>query len=236
MNSRNGKKLVVGGFVPLTTTDLPGALSAVVFCQGCPWACRYCHNTHLITPSPQPDAPNWDELLEFLRRRRGLLDAVVFSGGEPTMQSALVGAVEQVASLGFAIGLHTAGQYPRTLAQVLPYLSWIGMDLKAPMHNYDSLVKRKVQPSKILASIEMIVSSGVNYEFRTTVHPTLHGGEDIVEISQLLKSFGVKKYVLQKFRAQGCGDNDLCCSADTSPVTRDLVATLESSFEEVELR
>ena len=127
--------LRVGGLAPLSATDFPGALAAVVFCQGCPWRCGYCHNPHLIERRGTRELA-WPAVLEFLERRRGLLDAVVFSGGEPTVQHALPGAMRAARALGFGIGLHTAGMAPRRLAAVLPLADWVGMDIKAPFDDY----------------------------------------------------------------------------------------------------
>ena len=108
--------LEVGGLLPLSTTDFPDRLSAVVFLQGCPWRCRYCHNPELQARASTGELA-WRTVLDFLDRRAGLLDAVVFSGGEPTLQAGLARAVEDVRRRGFAAGLHTAGIYPRRLAQ-----------------------------------------------------------------------------------------------------------------------
>ncbi|MCU7809345.1 MAG: anaerobic ribonucleoside-triphosphate reductase activating protein, partial [Candidatus Thiodiazotropha sp. (ex Semelilucina semeliformis)] len=98
--------LKVGGLVPMTTVDYPGCLSAVIFCQGCPLRCRYCHNSDLLPREAEATIP-WREILDFLKRRQGLLDAVVFSGGEPTQQRALPDAIAEVSAMGFKIGLHT---------------------------------------------------------------------------------------------------------------------------------
>ena len=92
--------LRVGGLVPFTTTDYPGKLAAVVFAQGCPWRCGYCHNPHLLAPRGGAELA-WDGVLDWLDRRQGLLDAVVFSGGEATAQAALAGAVHAVRAKGF---------------------------------------------------------------------------------------------------------------------------------------
>ena len=92
---RTGPALRVGGLTPLTTIDYPGELAAVVFCQGCPWRCRYCQNADLLPGRGRNELP-WERVMELLERRRGLLDAVVFSGGEPTLQAALADAVKQV--------------------------------------------------------------------------------------------------------------------------------------------
>lgn len=130
--------LRVGGLVPLTTIDYPGALAAVIFCQGCPWRCPYCHNPHLLPARGEHMIP-WPEVRRFLERRRGLLDGVVFSGGEPTVQPTLASALDQVRGLGFRTGLHTAGPYPQRLAALLPRLDWVALDVKAPLARYDGL-------------------------------------------------------------------------------------------------
>jgi anaerobic ribonucleoside-triphosphate reductase activating protein len=127
--------LRIGGFTGLSCTDYPGLLSAVVFCQGCPWRCSYCHNPHLQAPfAATPIA--WRNVERFLERRRGLLDAVVFSGGEPTLQSGVADAMRAAKQMGFRVGLHTAGIYPRRLETLLPLTDWVGMDIKAPFAEY----------------------------------------------------------------------------------------------------
>ena len=104
-NAARANALRVGGFVPFTATDYPDALAAVVFCQGCPWRCGYCHNPHLISAQGD-DERDFERILDWLATRRGLLDAVVFSGGEPTAQAELTEAIAAVRALGFRIGLH----------------------------------------------------------------------------------------------------------------------------------
>lgn len=123
-------ELRVGGLVPLSTCDWPGQLAATLFCQGCPWDCPYCHNPHL-REIRAGETLVWRDLMTWLESRRGLLDGVVFSGGEPTLQAALPDAVREVRRLGFRIGLHTAGPYPKRLATLLPWLDWVGFDVKA---------------------------------------------------------------------------------------------------------
>ena len=127
------RSLQVGGLTPFTTIDYPGQLAAVVFVQGCPWRCGYCHNPHLQPRAPAP-RPRWRAVLAFLRRRaRACSTRVVFSGGEPTLDPALPHAVARRARLGFGVGLHTAGIYPQRLQALLPRLDWVGLDVKAPL-------------------------------------------------------------------------------------------------------
>ncbi len=210
--------LKLGGLTPLSLTDFPGRLSAVLFCQGCPWSCVYCHNPHLIPPDALP-ARDWVLTLDFLRRRVGLLDAVVISGGEPTLQSGLADAVRDVRRLGFSIGLHTAGPYPERLAEVLPLVDWVGFDVKAEFERYDRINGVPGSGAKARESLRLLVESGVDHECRTTVHPALFSAPQIARLSDSLFAAGVRRHVLQAFRAEGCRD-DALAAADAAAVAR----------------
>jgi len=134
----NDSTLRIGGYTPLTTIDYPGELAAVIFCQGCPWRCAYCQNDHLL--DARAETPfRWDEIRRHLEQRRGLLDAVVLSGGEPTAQSASLNAATDLKAMGFKIGLHTGGAYPDRLKHLLPLCDWVGFDLKELPEHYDLL-------------------------------------------------------------------------------------------------
>lgn len=215
----NAQALRIGGITSFSTADYPGQLSAVVFCQGCPWRCSYCHNLHLQAPlAAAPIA--WRDVERFLERRRGLLDAVVFSGGEPTLQPGLGHAIREVRQLGFRVGLHTAGIYPRRLKELLPLVDWIGMDIKAPFAEYAATTGRCNSGMPALESMQIILASGVNCEFRTTVHASLLPPKALTGLAQLLAQLGVRNYVLQEFRAQGCA----------SPTLQDAKSYLTESF------
>ena len=195
--------LRICGLTPYSTTDYPGCFSAVVFCQGCPWRCRYCHNPHLL-PAGTPPAMAWDEVMDFLGRRRGLLDAVVFSGGEPTLQDGLGEAARAVKALGFKAGLHTAGMYPERLRELLPLFNWVGMDIKAPFADYEQITGVAGSGAKARNSARWILDSGVDYEFRTTVHSALLSRDALAALGRELAAMGAQHYVLQEFRQQGC--------------------------------
>jgi pyruvate formate lyase activating enzyme len=200
--------LRVGGLTPLSTTDWPDMLAAVVFCQGCPWRCRYCHNPSLI-PSRGAHEIAWEDVMAFLRRRQGLLDGVVFSGGEPTLQAGLRDAMVEVRALGFRIGLHTGGAYPRRLASVLPLLDWVGLDAKAPFTDYERITGVASSGAAALASLEHVLASGVDHEIRTTVHPSLLADAEVVNLARDLSARGIQRHVIQAFRSQGCSDAEL---------------------------
>lgn len=191
--------LRVGGLTALSATDYPGCLSAVVFCQGCPWRCAYCHNPHLL-PRHGEHRLAWLDVMAFLERRRGLLDAVVFSGGEPTLQAALPNAMRAVRNMGFKIGLHTAGIYPARLRRLLPLVDWVGLDIKAPFNDYPKTTGVRGSGERALQSLKMVIASGVAHEFRTTVSAGLLAHFESPEFARTLADLGVRNYVLQECR------------------------------------
>ncbi|WP_296634698.1 MULTISPECIES: anaerobic ribonucleoside-triphosphate reductase activating protein [unclassified Thiobacillus] len=227
--------LRVGGFTPLSTTDWPGMLAAVVFCQGCPWRCGYCHNPDLIPARGDSEIP-WADVLAFLRRRRGLLDAVVFSGGEPTAQAGLVDAVREVRALGFRIGLHTGGMYAQRLAEVLPLVDWVGLDVKAPFADYARITGAAGSGERALAGLQQVLASGVDHEIRTTVHPALLGDTAVIGLARDLADLGVKRYVIQAFRSQGCQDDSLRLSGTRERPLQTVGEQMAGLFEEVLVR
>jgi len=226
---------VVGGITPLTTTDFPGALAAVLFCQGCPWRCGYCHNPHLIPREAEP-ALAWADILAFLERRRGLLDAVVFSGGEPTLQSGLAEAASEVRRLGFKVGLHTAGNYPDRLRDLLPLLDWVGLDIKAPFEAYERATGVPGSGERARKSLALLLESGVACEVRTTVHPLIFGTEALFSLAGELAAAGVRDYALQEFRPQGCADEAYRAQAAGPLLDEGLLRRIEGRFERLCVR
>jgi pyruvate formate lyase activating enzyme len=221
--------LRVGGLTPLSTTDWPGMLAAVVFCQGCPWRCGYCHNPELIPARSDSEIP-WAEVMDFLRRRQGLLDGVVFSGGEPTAQTDLADAMREVRALGFRIGLHTGGAYPRRLAEVLPLIDWVGLDAKAPFADYARITGVAGSGRFAQASLECVLASGVAHDVRTTVHPALLSDADVLTLARDLAARGLQHQVLQPFRVQGCADAALARDTRRERPWADLEADVAALF------
>ena len=229
------RALRVGGLTPLSATDYPGELAAVLFCQGCPWRCAYCHNPHLLARRAGAALP-WPAVVAFLKRRRGLLDAVVFSGGEPTLQAALPAAMRKVKALGYKIGLHTAGILPQRLALVLPLVDWVGMDVKTEFERYAALTGVPGSGERARSSLELILASGVAHEFRTTVHPALHPAETLIRLAEHLARQGVRRYALQEFRAQGTGGSDLAGTHQAGYPGAALRGELAARFDAFEFR
>lgn len=229
------RSLRIGGLTTLSAVDFPGELSAVVFCQGCPWRCAYCHNPRLL--DTEADAPiAWNDVVAFLRKRRGLLDAVVFSGGEPLAQRALPTAMREVRALGFRVGLHTGGAYPARLADVLPLVDWVGFDVKASFGDYGRLTRAPRSGERARESLRLLLASGVGHELRTTVHPGWHTPRGVEGLAQTVASLGVKRYVLQEFRSGTCLEPAWARNVPQSFLTPGFCARIAARFEHLEVR
>lgn len=196
------EEVTVAGLVRMSTCDWPGHLVATVFLQGCPWQCTYCHNPDLIDPR-LPGVLAWPEVLAFLDRRRGLLDGVVLSGGEPTRSAGLPAAIADVRERGFAVGLHTGGAFPARLAAVLDDVAWVGLDIKAMPEDYPAVVGRPGGGERAWASLDLVLARGVDHEVRTTIHPGSPATRRLVEIATRLRAAGVRSYAVQQARGLG---------------------------------
>lgn len=232
----NMRMLKVGGVTPFTATDYPGQIAAVVFVQGCPWRCGYCHNPHL-QPRVAEGPLDWTRIRSLLQRRTGLIDAVVFSGGEPTIDPNLENAIREVRDMGFKVGLHSGGIYQNRFSEILPLLDWVGFDIKAPFdHRYERITGAADSAEAALAGVRAVISSGVDYEFRTTVHPALLAEDDIMVLAQTLSGMGAANYALQLFREQGCSSTALKMAAGSDFPGDDLVQRVAALFPKFTLR
>jgi len=200
--SARADDLQIAGLARLSSCDWPGMLVATVFLQGCPLDCGYCHNPGLLD-ARVPGAIAWDTVLAHLDRRHGLLDGVVFSGGEPTRQPGLADGMRQVRERGFGVGLHTSGAYPKRFAQVLPLCDWIGLDIKAPERLYGTVTGVQAAAAKAFACLRLALESGVALQVRTTVDPTTMAPDDVAELTETLLGLGVCEHVLQEVRSEG---------------------------------
>lgn len=226
--------LVIGGYTALTTIDYPGQLSAVVFLQGCSWRCGYCQNAELL-PRKTFRAMSWETILEKLEKRRGLLDAVVFSGGEPTLQQGLLPALQQVRAMGFKTGLHSAGIYPARLKKILPFIDWIGLDIKASQQDYEQITGVKNSGVKAWESARLVIESGIPCEFRTTLHPQLLSSQGLTSLAQELSEFGARNYVIQHCITARCIDEDLRTTA-AQVLSPPLLKNMDFHFDSLSYR
>ncbi len=187
----------IGGLQKCSLIDYPGKISAIVFTIGCNFRCPYCHNPELVDETATEMTQ--EEIFAFLERRKNLLDAVTITGGEPTVHEDLIPFIERIRALGFLVKLDSNGTNPEVLREAIAHslVDYIAMDIKSPLARYSETVARPVDVEKIRESIALIMNSGVDYEFRTTVVKSLLSTEDIRAIGEEIR--GAKQYFLQKF-------------------------------------
>ena len=161
----------------------------------------------------------------------------MFSGGEPTAQAEIVAAVGVVRELGFAVGLHTSGAYPRRLAQLLPDVDWVGIDVKAPAIDYAAVTGVAGSGINALASLDLVRGAGCAYEIRTTVHPEITPPAALLRLARDLAARGVERWILQQFRATGCANEAVSAAAPPgTTLDRALLAQLSEHVPVIEVR
>lgn len=190
--------MIFGGFEKFTLIDYPGKVACMVYTIGCNFRCPYCHNPELVDESVEYTYPE-EAILKFLEKRKGVLEGVVITGGEPTMHEDLPDFIRKVKALGFAVKLDTNGTNPKMLERLISagLLDYVAMDMKSPLAKYAKTVNRAVDLEAIRKSIEILMRRAVPYEFRTTLIKTLTSPEDLEEIGREIR--GAEKYYLQKF-------------------------------------
>lgn len=190
----------------LSLLDFPDQVSAIVFTPGCTFRCPFCYNAEMVLPGKikkYVDAVPEKEFFGFLAKRKGLLDGVVITGGEPTMQADLADFMKRVKEMGFLVKLDTNGSHPGKLKALLEadLLDYVAMDIKCALDNYPAVTRSRVSPEKIKESVELLMEAGrvrkLPYEFRTTILPAFHNVREMRKIGALIK--GAPKYALQQF-------------------------------------
>ncbi len=189
----------IGGLQKVSLIDYPGLISAIVFLQGCNFKCSYCHNPELVNPRLFAPCICERDVLAFLDTRRGKLDAVTITGGEPTLQDDLVPFIKKINKMGFAVKLDTNGSQPQVIKALLAekLLDFIAMDIKAPWEKYANVTGVPVDVEKIGESVKIILQAKIPHEFRTTIVQSQLTPNDIMKIAKLIA--GTSKYALQKF-------------------------------------
>jgi pyruvate formate lyase activating enzyme len=184
----------IAGFVKNSFLDYPGHIAAVVFVPGCNMDCWYCHNRALWK---EKNLYNPAYVLDYLQKRRGFLDGVVISGGEPTLQKDLADFIRQIRDMGYLVKLDTNGLKPDIVASLLGDVDYVAMDIKAPPGELHRVVTFDLDDTPIWQTADLVIKSGVGYEFRTTFMPFLTV-DDISAIASRVK--GAKRYVVQQYR------------------------------------
>lgn len=194
--------MILAGFQKLTLIDYPRKIATTVFTVGCNFRCPFCHNPELVLANSQNF--NYGEKVEkefwdFLRKRKGKLDGVCITGGEPTIQPDLIEFIKKIKKLGYAVKLDSNGTRPDVLKKIidLKLVDYIAMDIKNQLGKYDLATGIKTDKERIKLSVKLIMNAGISYEFRTTVVPGIHEELDFLEIANWIK--GAQAYWLQKY-------------------------------------
>ncbi len=192
----------ISGFQKMTLLDFPGKVACIVFTGGCNMRCPFCHNADLAL-NQGADEFTEEEILEYLEKRKGLLDGVCITGGEPLLQPDIKEFIQKVRELGYAVKLDTNGAFPDRLKALVDagLLDYVAMDIKNSKEKYAETAGVGIDLSKIEESVAFLLSGAVDYEFRTTVVSEFHEMEDILKISEWIK--GAKRYFLQNFVDSG---------------------------------
>ncbi len=191
----------IAAYHPFTLSDFPGKTAAIVFTQGCNFRCTYCHNPALLGTDGAACVPA-AEVETFLEKRKGKLEGLVISGGEPTLQPGLEEFIRMVRGLGYGVKLDTNGSRPEVLARLLKekLLDYVAMDIKGPPEKYAGVAGVPVQWEPLTRSMRLLIVSGVEYEFRTTVDKQQLSPGDLLACGEWLKGTGQKetgRYYLQ---------------------------------------
>ena len=195
------------GLQKCSFVDFPGKIAAVIFTQGCNFNCTYCHNRCTIenaknvenTGHIEKKLLDESDVLAFLAKRRGMLDGVVVSGGEPTLRNGLENFIRKVRLMGFAVKLDTNGTRPNVVKSLLDarLLDFVAMDVKAPLHRYEQITRRTTNINAIRQSIDLLLGCDVDYEFRTTLAPQLSAADVLMIATRI---HGAKRYAIQQYR------------------------------------
>ena len=202
--------MIIGGLEKMTLIDYPGQLAAIVFTKGCNFRCHFCYNPLLVWPDRETDEKKYektyppiseDEFFLFLESRKGKLDGIVITGGEPTLHNDLPEFIQKIRAMGYNIKLDTNGTNSVALKNLLDQklIDYIAMDLKAPYDKYEKVVGIKVNCQELEKSVKIIIESGLPHEFRTTVVPGLHELSDFSKMGEIIA--GADAWYLQKFKS-----------------------------------
>lgn len=235
--------MLIGGWQKTSLIDYPGKVVCTIFTVGCNFYCPFCHNKDLVSQalfqkSSLPSISS-EEIFSFLSSRKNILDGVCLTGGEPTLQPDLADFCGRIKKLGFLVKLDTNGSHPEIVRQLVKdnLIDFIAMDIKINRQNYSQVTK--IDDDQIYQSANLILQSGLDYQFRTTLVPTMHNQENlkqlVVEMSQLAKENQIQPqdlvWHLQRFRPQNCLDKKfLSISPFSSQEFDSLVALVKNIF------
>ena len=230
------RSMVIHGIQKLTLVDYPGHPAAILFTGDCNFRCPFCQNAPLVLSSSSEPVIDEDEIFSFLKKRKEMLEGVVVTGGEPTLQRDLIPFLGRLKTLGYLVKLDTNGYRPDVLEKAMEsgYVDYVAMDIKTSLDEYPVVAGIKnLDVSRIERSVELLKSGAVDYEFRTTVVEPLHHKENFEKIGELLK--GCRRYYLQSFVDSGniIGKN---CFPPSQEQLKNYLKTVSNYIESVSIR
>ena len=208
--------MLIGGFQKMTVLDFPGKIACILFTYGCNLKCPFCHNASLVIDNPEEFSQK--EIFEFLSKRKGILDGVCVSGGEPFLQPDIMDFLGKLKETGLSVKIDTNGTFPEMLKFAVEngLVDYVAMDIKNSKEKYPLTTEiQDIDIGKIEESVDFLIHSDIDYEFRTTVVREFHTAQDMVHIGEWIK--GAKNYYLQSFTDSGnlIGENLSARSAET---------------------
>ena len=228
--------MIVHGLTKLTVVDYPGKVACIVFTGGCNFRCPYCHNGGLVLhPEEYPQVPE-DEIFDFLKKRMNILDGVVISGGEPTLQKDLPEFARKVKELGYLVKLDTNGTNPEMLKSMVEegIVDYVAMDVKNSLERYGETIGRPgFDLSGVEASMDYLMEGHVEYEFRTTMTREHHNEKSFADIASRIS--GCSQYYLQNYVASENTITDTCHSVDMQTI-ESYISLLKKHIGKVQLR
>jgi pyruvate formate lyase activating enzyme len=228
--------MILGGLQKFSLVDYPGKTCAILFTRGCNFRCSYCHNPELVWPEQYTPQISMENTLGFLDTRRGLLDAVAVTGGEPCLHSDLPKLLVQLKRMGFAVKLDTNGSFPDMLWDVIvgELVDYVAMDIKAPLEKYAQVSGVELPVEPIKESIALLLEGRVDYEFRTTVDRGLLDEDDLLAIGQDIR--GARRYYLQKLNAFDAKKSGPVSNAQDAAWLEEVAVKLDEFMEDCSVR
>lgn len=218
--------MILGGLQKFSLADYPGKTCAILFTRGCNMRCPYCHNPELVWPERYAPEIAIEDALAFLETRRGLLDAVTVTGGEPCLQADLPDLLARLKGMGFAVKLDSNGSFPDVLRKVITnkLVDYVAMDIKAPLGKYAQVSGVSLDVEPIQESIALLLEGRVDYEYRTTVDRDLLDEGDLLAIGETIR--GARRYCLQHLNAYDAKGSSLVMRAQDSEWLQDVAQKL----------
>jgi pyruvate formate lyase activating enzyme len=237
MENEFNLKPIFAGIQSFSTIDDNNHLSLILFTGGCNFRCHYCYNKDFVFKEKIKFLPI-EKIKTLLKKRQNLTESVVICGGEPTLHENLLQWCKYIKSLGFRVKLDTNGTNPKILKELIEnkLIDFISIDYKAPIDKYKQITQKKLNTLRFFFSIKFIVNSGIDYEFRTTIHSEFLTFKDIKQMILELKEFGVKNYFLQNFLENTKTITDIKTSNKFKSQNKELLNELKYNFEKFGIR